>query len=46
MRPEGLGKLITFDHFLGSGTRDLPASSVEPQPLRYRVPQHVRCCVR
>jgi hypothetical protein len=35
VRPEGLGKLnISFT----SSTPDLPACSIVPQPLRYRVP--------
>jgi hypothetical protein len=38
MRPEGLGKLKEFIHLIGSRTRDLPACSIMPQPLRYRVP--------
>jgi hypothetical protein len=35
---EGLGKLKEFIHLIGSRTRDLPACSIVPQPLRYRVP--------
>jgi hypothetical protein len=37
MLPKGLGKLKTFIHLIRSRTRDLPACSVLPQPLRYRV---------
>jgi hypothetical protein len=32
--PEGLGKLKKFIHFAGFRTRDLPACSVVPLPLR------------
>jgi hypothetical protein len=39
VRSEGLGKLKTFIHLIGSRTLDLPACSVMLQPLRYRVPQ-------
>jgi hypothetical protein len=31
---EALGKLKKFIHFIGSRTRDLPAPSIVPQPLR------------
>jgi hypothetical protein len=35
--PEGLGKLKKNSlHFMGSRTRNLPACSIVPQPLRYR----------
>jgi hypothetical protein len=37
MRPEELGKLITFNYHIGSGTRDLPVCSIMSQPLCYRV---------
>jgi hypothetical protein len=37
MRPEGLGKLGKI-HLIGTQTRDLPACSIVPWPLRYRVP--------
>jgi hypothetical protein len=30
VRPEGLGKLKTIFHLIGSRTRDLPACSMEP----------------
>jgi hypothetical protein len=36
VRPEGLGQLRKFIHFIVSRTRDLPACSIVPQPLRYR----------
>jgi hypothetical protein len=43
VRPEGLGKLIKIIHLIGSRTRDLPACSIVPQPLRYRVSkEHVK----
>jgi hypothetical protein len=32
MRFKGLGKLIKFDYLIGPRTRDLPASSIVPQP--------------
>jgi hypothetical protein len=38
VRPERLGKLKKFVHLIG--TRDLPACTIVPQPLRYRVPQN------
>jgi hypothetical protein len=38
VHPEGLGKLKKLIHRIGSRTRDLPACSVMPQPLYYRVP--------
>jgi hypothetical protein len=38
VRPEGLGKSKEFIHLVGSRTRDLPACSLVPYPLRYRVP--------
>jgi hypothetical protein len=34
--PEGLCKLKKFIHLIGPRTRDLPASSIVSQPLRYR----------
>jgi hypothetical protein len=37
VRPQGLGKLRNFIHLIGSRTSDLPACSLVPQPLRYRV---------
>jgi hypothetical protein len=37
VRPEWLGKLNKLIYFIGSRTRDLPASSIVSQPLRYRV---------
>jgi hypothetical protein len=37
VRPQGLGKLIKVNYRIGSRTRDLPASSIVSQPLRYRV---------
>jgi hypothetical protein len=37
-RLEGLGKLKNFVHLIGARTRVLPACSMVPQPLRYRVP--------
>jgi hypothetical protein len=42
MRPEGLGKLIKFKYLIGSRTRDLPACSMMPHPLRYRMPENKR----
>jgi hypothetical protein len=36
MRREGLGKLRKI-HLIGTPSRDLPACSIVPQPLRYRV---------
>jgi hypothetical protein len=36
--PEGLCKLKELIHFIGSRTRDLPACSIVPEPLRYHVP--------
>jgi hypothetical protein len=41
MRLEGLGVLTKFMHSIGSRTRDLPACSIAPQPLRYRVFQTI-----
>jgi hypothetical protein len=38
VQPEGSGKLMKFDYLIGSGTHDLPACGVVPQPLRCRVP--------
>jgi hypothetical protein len=38
VRPEGLGKLEKI-HLMGTRFRDLPACSIVPQPLRYRVPR-------
>jgi hypothetical protein len=35
--PEGLGKFEEI-HLIGTRSRDLPACSTVPQPLRYRVP--------
>jgi hypothetical protein len=37
VRPEGLEKLKKFIHLIGSCICDLPAFSIVPQPLRYRV---------
>jgi hypothetical protein len=37
LRLEGLGKLKKCNELIGSGTRDLPACSVVPQPLSYRM---------
>jgi hypothetical protein len=37
VRPEGLGKSEKL-HLIGKRSRDLPACSIVPQPLRYRVP--------
>jgi hypothetical protein len=34
---EGIGKLKKFIHLIRSRTRDLPARSIIPQQLRYRV---------
>jgi hypothetical protein len=42
---EGLGKLKKFIHLIGSPTGDLPACSIVPQRLRYRVPSHPRFCI-
>jgi hypothetical protein len=38
VRPKGVGKLKTFIYLVGFGTRDLPACSTVPQPIRYCVP--------
>jgi hypothetical protein len=38
VRPEGLGKFKIFVYLIGSRTLNLPARSIVPQPLRYRVP--------
>jgi hypothetical protein len=35
---DGLGNLVTFSYLIGSGTRDLPACSIVPQPLRFTCP--------
>jgi hypothetical protein len=37
VRSEGLGKFEKI-HLIGTRSRDLPACSIVPQPLRYRVP--------
>jgi hypothetical protein len=37
VRPKGLGKLEKI-HLIGTRSRYLPASSIVPQPLCYRVP--------
>jgi hypothetical protein len=37
VRSEGLGKLKTFIRLIGSRPLDLPACSIVPQPLRYRM---------
>jgi hypothetical protein len=37
VRPEGLGKLRKFVHLIGSPSRDIPACSIVPYPLRYHV---------
>jgi hypothetical protein len=37
VRPGGLGKFKKI-HPIGTRSRDLPACSIVPQPLRYRVP--------
>jgi hypothetical protein len=37
VRPQGLGKLKTFIHLIGSRTRDVPVCSIVPQPQCYRV---------
>jgi hypothetical protein len=34
VRPEGLGKLITIFHLIGSRTRDLPTCSIAPQVIQ------------
>jgi hypothetical protein len=40
VRLEGLGTFKTFNDFIGTRTRDLPASSIAPQPSTLpRVPQ-------
>jgi hypothetical protein len=36
VRPEGLGKFEKI-HFIRTRSRDLPACSIMPQPLRYHV---------
>jgi hypothetical protein len=36
VRPEGLSKFEKI-HLIGARSRDLPACSIVPQPLRYRV---------
>jgi hypothetical protein len=38
VRPEGLGKLKKSIDLMGSRTDSLPACSIVPQPLRYRMP--------
>jgi hypothetical protein len=43
VRPEGLGKLNKLIHLIESGTLNLLACSIEPQPLRYSVPQSLEC---
>jgi hypothetical protein len=42
VRQEGLGKLKKI-HLVGSSTRDLPACSGVPQPLRYSVRLRLIC---
>jgi hypothetical protein len=37
VRPEGLGKLIKIINLIGSRTHDLPACSIMPHPLSYRI---------
>jgi hypothetical protein len=37
VRPEGLRKFEKI-HLVGTLSRDLPACSIAPKPLRYRVP--------
>jgi hypothetical protein len=37
VRPEVLGKLEKI-HLIGTRSRDLPACSIVPYPLRYRLP--------
>jgi hypothetical protein len=37
VRPEGLGKFERI-HLIGKRSRDFPACSIVPQPLRYFVP--------
>jgi hypothetical protein len=37
VRPEGLVKLKKLIHCIGSRTRDLPARTIVPQPLRSRM---------
>jgi hypothetical protein len=39
MRPKGLGKLKKCIHLIGFRTHNLPACSIVPQPLRYRLPR-------
>jgi hypothetical protein len=41
VRPEEFGKLKKLIHLIGSRTRDFPACSIVPQPLRYRVPKFI-----
>jgi hypothetical protein len=36
VRPEQLGKLMKLSYHIFFRTRDLPACSIVPQPLRYR----------
>jgi hypothetical protein len=45
VRPERLGKLKTFTHLIESRTRELPAFSIVPEPLRYRLPPKYMHCV-
>jgi hypothetical protein len=40
-RPEGTGKLEKKIHLIGTRSSDLPACSIVPQPLRYRVPPFI-----
>jgi hypothetical protein len=36
VRPERLGKLNKFTHYMGYRNLDFPACSIVPYPLRYR----------
>jgi hypothetical protein len=41
--PEGLGKLKKLFHLIETRTRNLPACSIVPQLLSYRVPRILSC---
>jgi hypothetical protein len=37
VRPERIGTLKKINDLIGNQTRNIPACSIAPQPLRYRV---------
>jgi hypothetical protein len=45
VRLEGLGNLKKIIYLIGSRTSDLPACSIVPQPLLYRVPLLHKMCL-